>query len=288
MSTDGSKESYPDKSKRTAEQPSKGIGSPEVDGSRARFVAALSTLDKNVIPRLVRRFGATERTQSLAGTAAEVSWMTDTLLRGDIAAAAERIDQLSDGGWRTDQIYLDLLGGTCRRLGEFWAEDRIDFSKATIAAFHVRDLMEELAPSFRAEGPLDTPYRGRLLLSPVTGEQHTVGAKMAAAFFERAGWDVIFAIGQDISRFSDAIMQNEVELVGLSIGSKVNFPALKSDIQFIKRYFKDRNRQPPILVGGALISEKPDLARECGADGFAVDAAQALIVAQGYLPSFRV
>lgn len=255
-------------------------------GNYARYLATLGSLDQQVIPKLVKRYGATQRDESLDGTAEEVAWLADILLKGDLTAGIERARQLLDGDWTIDQIYIDLLGGASRQLGELWTADKIDFARVTIAACRLRDMMEELTPDFEAEDYTFVPYRGRLLLSPVTGEQHTIGIRMAAAFFTRAGWDVIYTVGEGPDRFAETAGDMEIELVGFSIGSKVNLENLKVDIATARQFFRKRNRQPPFLVGGALISQEPELAADCGADGFAVDAAQALMVAQGFLPGF--
>lgn len=254
--------------------------------SYASYLATLDTLDRKVIPKLVKRFGSSSQDESRAGTEAEIEWMASTLINGNMADALERARQLLERGWTIDQLYIDLLGGASRRLGELWVADKIDFAKVTITAGRLREVMEELTPNFHAEQTTQITYRGRLMLSPVSGEQHTLGAQMAAAFFKRAGWDVIFTIGDKPERFEEAVGDSEIELIGFSIGSRAKLAALTSDIQFIRVFFKNRNRQPPILVGGSLITGEPAIASECGADGFALDASHALIVAQGYLPSF--
>lgn len=251
-----------------------------------RYLATLRSLDQEVIPRLVQRIGAEEREARAVGTDAEVGWTARTLMAGETQLAVERARQLMDFDWSIDQIYIDLLGGTARYLGNLWVQDEAGFAEVTIAACRLRDMMEELTPDFHAENPGFVTYRGRLLLSPVSGEQHTLGAQMAAAFFSRAGWDVLYADGADENRFENALDGQDIGLIGFSVASLVKLDALREDIITVRQTLAAHGKKVPILVGGALITEQPHHAIECGADGFAMDAAHALIVAEGFLPSF--
>ena len=249
------------------------------------YQATLKALDQKVIPHLAAKLDQARPGPALFGTEAEINWFADALVQGEDAEAMTRIHQLLAGEWSIEQIYLDLLSGTARRLGARWHEDSISFVDVTIAIGRLRGLMEELEPAFHELGE-DHGYRhGRILIAPVSGEQHTLGARMVATFMSRAGWDVVYEGEPTAERFAELLANQTVDLIGFSIGSEARHKALVRDIQAIRACFNGVAQAPPILVGGPLITRRPKVAEECGADGFAMDAAHALIAAHGYLPA---
>ena len=66
-------------------------------------------------------------------------------------AARTYVEALRAQGVSLESLYLDLLAGAARRLGEWWASDLCDFADVTVGVGRLQQILRELSPEFRAE-----------------------------------------------------------------------------------------------------------------------------------------
>jgi methanogenic corrinoid protein MtbC1 len=94
---------------------------------------------------------------------------------------------------------------------------------------------------------------------------------MVADTLEMHGWDIRF-LGVNVPHKAILQMINDVQpcLVGISATMILNVPAVKDLIRGIRNQIPTA-KIPRILVGGSAFRSLPNVFREIGADGFAVD-----------------
>lgn len=270
-----------------------------------RLHALLDAIDQKIVPILAKAHGFEQASQSevTPKSAIDLTWFADRLMADDTIVVDRYLDQLRAQGWTIERIYLELLSRTAVLLGERWLLDELSFSDVTIGTARLRQIMNDLTDGFYDEGDYRFVDRGRILLAPVTGEQHSFGIAMVGAFFERAGWRVTrgpnflvdTAIGGNASValpvtpddssndwLKAAVSGHDFDVVGLSVGGDDRAAVLADDIAMVRRH--SRNKSCIVLVGGPIVNQQPSLAQECGADDYALDAVQALVVAEKLVP----
>lgn len=207
----------------------------------------------------------------------DVSALQASMLREDLNAAVALCERLGAVGVPVESLYLNLLAPAARALHQRWENDEIDFVQVTLAVSLLEQLMHRIGPAPIAADD-GTLLRREIMLVPVPGSQHTLGLQMVAAFFRQAHWGVWTASSLSPGDLQHAISQRWFDIVGFSIGAEPQIPALARAVQSVRQGSK--NRHIGVIAGGPLLNHRPDLSSEVGADASAVDALEALIVAE--------
>jgi methanogenic corrinoid protein MtbC1 len=246
---------------------------------RRRDTACLThAIDADVIPRLAQRHRAREPQADgvLLPSTLDVEQFLDHVLAGRNAESDALIARLRAGGCPVEEVFLGLLKPAARRIGELWCDDRVDFAHATVALGRLQRVMRELSPAFAAEVEA-APHAHRALFVQAEGEQHSFGLSMLAEFFRRAGWDVVGGVGGAVHDPVERARREWVDLIGFSIGSEPNLVRLAEVIASVRS--TSLNKDVVVMVGGPLFAEHPELLSRAAADATAIDARQALQVA---------
>ncbi len=121
---------------------------------------------------------------------------------------------------------------------------------------------------------------GRVVIGTVKGDLHDIGKNLVAMMLEGAGFEVIDA-GVDITaqKFIDLTKENKANILGLS----ALLTTTKVEMKIVINFFKEEGLRDnvKIIIGGAPIDA--NYAKEIGADGYAPDAASAVLVAKKFL-----
>lgn len=182
------------------------------------------------------------------------------------------LDAVLEGGISCEAVYLDLLAPAARRLGAMWEDDSCDFVEVTVALGRMQRVLRSLSHLFLAGAAGQQPA-GRIFLTCLPGEQHTLGLVMVAEFFVRAGWWT--DLGHPVSEADllQSVRGEWYDVVGVSMACDGSLPRLKREVQAIRR--ASRNPAVRLMVGGRAFDADPALVRRVGADGTAGDARQA-------------
>lgn len=200
----------------------------------------------------------------------------DLVLGPDDAAPQALVRALLARGVEVGAIYLELLGPTAVALGEMWVEDTCDFFDVTVAVGRLQRAVRELGQGFVTSGAGvagGAEPAGRVLLSCLPGDQHTLGMYMVAEFLLRDGWGV--RVGTPATRDDlGALLRDEwFDVVGFSAACDARLLALRHEVAAVRRH--SRNPHVRVLVGGRIFVEHPELAERVGADACAASAADA-------------
>lgn len=253
------------------------------DGSGQRLADLAHTIETEIIPRLIQVHQAIPAVLAERGTLGpslgddDVAEFTKVILGHDPAIAVSFIESLRFEGCSLENLYLELVAPTARRLGEMWEDDLADFVEVTLALGRLQQVLHRFSDTFLSE--ITPPLRGhRILLSPVPGDQHTFGLIMVAEFFRRAGWNVMNRLSPSIGDLIGAVQENSFAIVGFSANSESRLDALASAIESVRR--ASRNPSVNVMVGGPLFAANPELARCVGADATATDGKDAVAHAE--------
>lgn len=230
-----------------------------------RVARLVQTLETDIIPRLVKAHrpqpDAVEAPVAMPWP--EIGAFACLCFAGDEGPLHTTVLALRQGGVPVERLYLELLAPAARELGRLWEDDRCDFTDVTVGVGRLQQLLRELSPAFGAE--VEHPADGRrILLLPAPGEQHTLGASMAAEFFRRAGWDVVGGVGGSGLDPVQAVQAEWFDILGLSAGNLARVDWLRDCIAQARRL--SRNRGLGVLVGGPLFVAQPDLGASLGCD----------------------
>ncbi len=192
----------------------------------------------------------------------------ETALAGDrrgaiellLAAFGDGIDVLA--AYRVLQIAQS-------HVGDLWHARELAVSQEHFVTATTEAAMTLLALQAAPEAPSDHT----VVVSPVPGNTHELGAKALAHRFEMAGWRTIY-LGSELpaAELAGALEIFDAQLLALSVALS---PQLRGTIDTIRRA---RTQAPAvkILVGGRVFAVAPELWRKVGADGSASDSNSAL------------
>ena len=183
-----------------------------------------------------------------ADTESRAAGLTDRYLSaqlaGDRAEAVRLILEEGLGGGLTPaDLYLRVIQPAQYEIGRLWQHNEI-----TVAEEHVATAISQLAiAQLYRHLPRASASGRRIVVTCVAGEQHELGARMAADFLEMAGFDVRF-LGANVPAESLARMVTDVspDLLVVSAATTLCFPALRDALHAVRAAAP----QLPILVGG--------------------------------------
>jgi methanogenic corrinoid protein MtbC1 len=201
----------------------------------------------------------------------------DALLRGDRQSASRMIlDAVEKDGIPVKDIYLYVFQRSQREIGRLWQTNQISVAQEHYCTAATQMVMSQLYPYIFA-----SEKKGRrMVVTCVGGELHEIGARMVADFFEMEGWDTYFlGANTPIEGVLRAIAERNADVLAVSATMTFHVDKAASLISEVRRAGLDARTK--IIVGGYPFNISPNLWRSVGADGFARDAQQALVIAEG-------
>jgi len=117
---------------------------------------------------------------------------------------------------------------------------------------------------------------GTVVMGTVFGDLHDIGKNLVVLLLESSGFEVI-NIGENVTSedFVEKARELKADVVGMSSLLTTGDPHLKSTIEAFKK--SDLNGKVKLVCGGAAVTKKFAV-DECGADGYATDAVDAVRV----------
>lgn len=166
-------------------------------------------------------------------------------------------------------IYLDLLWPAQVAIGELWHEGKINVAEehvATSIAVGMMDLVRERMPARQRLG-------FRVVVTPVDGDDHFVGARMVADFLLFDGWEVSFLAGStpagDLAEFA---RRRHADVVALSSTVPQSLPNARLAAEALSKL----DPAPKVLLGGAALEAVDVDAGSIGCDAIGRNASEAV------------
>ena len=193
-------------------------------------------------------------------------------LEGDAWGAVDLVVAAVDGGLDPREAYLEVLLGAQREVGGMW-----HLGELSVAEEHSVTATTERALSILARRLDRRPPNGKTVVAAaVAGNNHGLGVRVVADFFEMAGWRSI-CLGADVppSDLAAAARHFDADLAVVSAALTTQLKAVRQSVEALRRV---EDREVKILVGGIAFDEAPELWRRLGADGHAGAADEAVAV----------
>lgn len=250
--------------------------------------AALATIiETQIIPRLMVAHMPVE-SLGAAQPVAEGNWMpgeadvirfAGEVLKRETSELLDLVEVQLAEGRSAETLLIHLLAPTARLLGGYWEDDRCDFVDVTMGLWRLQELTHVLAGRMRQPSATTRTWRG--LFGSLPGDQHRLGSQMVLEFFRNAGWEVQSVEADSSEAFLDIVAAAPFDLVGLSINQDSQVEALVPLVEAVRA--RSVNPDVLLMVGGAILRDRPELAFLIGADATAADAPTAVLRAQSIL-----
>jgi len=198
----------------------------------------------------------------------------ETLLRGDRRNAGQLVLDAVDGGASVKYMYLYVFQPALYEIGRLWQINRITVAEEHFFTAATQLAISQLYPYIFTSAKKEL----RLVAACVGDELHEVGVRMVADFFEMEGWDTYY-MGANVPAASLVQKVHEFcpHVLALSATMSFHQRAVEQAIQNVRA--AQGGRRVRIMVGGGCFKYLPELWRKVGADAFAPDAAQAVVLA---------
>ena len=203
---------------------------------------------------------------------ADLNVLKEAVIDGDLDIALELTRAAIAEKIEPEKILNQGLIAAMDTIGERFSRNEIYIPEMMIAARAMKAAMEILEPMLVKAGikPL-----GNFVIGTVAGDQHDIGKNLVAIMMKGAGFKVI-DLGVDVSieKFIEQAEATGANIIGISTLLTTTMPVMEEMIKAAKKAgVKSR-----IMVGGAPVTQ--DFANRIGADGYAQDAAAAVLVAK--------
>lgn len=247
------------------------IESFRADGVRADSVWARETSLAGR-PRAVRA-GAGEPVRSGRGLfdQSAVDDFARAAIREDARLLIARVERAVRCGAALQDVYLELLAGAARRLGEMWRHDDCSFVDVTIglSKLHliVYEFMDDCATVTRKSELNPAPETGHAhsaLFATPPSEDHSFGLVLVEDAFRRAGWMTASAPGGAIAEIAGMAQGVWFDVFGLGLSCEGHLEQATRLVRQVR--CQSRNQHIKVLAGGRVFAEQPSLAAEIGAD----------------------
>jgi len=197
------------------------------------------------------------------------------VLAGDRKVASRLVTDAIAGGVSLHDIYLHVFQSAQHEIGRLWQRNEIGVADEHLATAITQMIMSQLYPML-----FSGPRRQRTFVSAcVGGELHEIGARMVADFFEMDGWKTYYlGANTPLSGIVKMICERKADIAGISVTISFNLDAAKQVIRAIRE--ETGCRDTKVIVGGYPFAVAPELWKTIGADGYATNAAEAILLAE--------
>lgn len=180
----------------------------------------------------------------------------------DPGAVARVLDAFRAARIGPDAVTNEYIPAAARALGVAWEEDRLTFGMVTIGTARLQAMLRQLQQDHRADAADPAAQSAVLVLVP-PGEQHTLGAMVAAAILRRKGVSVSVQISPDIDDMSKMLADRRFHAALVTIGSIDRVETCVKLVKTLKQTTKGALR---VAIGGAVVDECREDLTGAGAD----------------------
>ena len=207
-------------------------------------------------------------------TALHIAALRQAVIDGQAAAAAGATREALAAGLppRTlvDEALIPAMdeAGRLFECGEFFVPELL------VAARALKASQALITPLLSGS---DAAAAGRIAIGTVKGDMHDIGKNLVVALLQGGGFEVI-DLGADVppERFVAAVTDDRADIIGLSALLTTTMLQMKSTVQALEQ--AGVRGAVKVIVGGAPVTQR--YAEDIGADGYADNAAAAVVLAR--------
>ncbi|MGE5200249.1 MAG: corrinoid protein [Rhodospirillaceae bacterium] len=207
-------------------------------------------------------------------TASLIAVLRQAVIDGQAPAAAAATERALTAGVPPRRLVDEALipamdeAGRLFECGEFFVPELLVAARALKASQAILTPLLAGEPAARA---------GRIAIGTVKGDMHDIGKNLVVALLQGGGFDVI-DLGADVppERFVAAVAEDGADVLGLSALLTTTMLQMKATVQALEQ--AGVRGSVKVIVGGAPVTQR--FADEVGADGYADNAAAAVVLAR--------
>lgn len=261
-----------------------GAVSAELNDAQIMNLLAV-VVEGEIIPRLMlahQKFAPSEPSLVVASgiSAEEIERFATLTIAGEVDDLEDYIVGLTRQGIAEEAIYLELMAPAARKLGDFWTQDLCSFTDVTIGLGRLQTLLYRVSARHRATYETLDSVRKGLFVTP-EGAQHSFGIRMVEDLFRRAGWKTLCEPDISLPELVSLVRSETFNIVGIGLSLVEQVETAGKMIVEVRA--ASRNKDIKIMVGGSLLANRSDLVDLLGADICAVDAREAVTIAQNVI-----
>jgi corrinoid protein of di/trimethylamine methyltransferase len=203
-----------------------------------------------------------------------IAALRQAVLDGQAPAATAATERALAAGLQPRALVDEALipamdeAGRLFECGEFFVPELLVAARALKASQAIITPLLAGSPSAAA---------GRVAIGTVKGDMHDIGKNLVVALLQGGGFEVI-DLGADVppERFVAAVTDDRADIIGLSALLTTTMLQMKSTVRALEQ--AGVRESVKVIVGGAPVTQR--FADEVGADGFADNAAAAVVLAR--------
>ncbi len=196
--------------------------------------------------------------------------LADAIITGRRAEAAKLTEEKLMGEKPLDIVNGEIIPAL-DIVGKRFEEKTLYLPQLLMSAEAAKSAFEVIKSKMSASASV----KSKIVLATVKGDIHDIGKNIVKLLLQNYGYDVI-DLGRDAApeAIADAVVKDNVPLVGLSALMTTTVPAMEETIKLL------RVRAPwcKIVVGGAVLTE--EYAMKIGADKYSKDAMETVRYAE--------
>lgn len=199
----------------------------------------------------------------------EIEAYMNCLFRKDSRQAIRLIREFIDQGMNLDDIYVEILSESMRRVGELWHTAEI-----TVDTEHYCTSVTQMAMTQMYDKLFDGERKNKTILSVCPGmELHEMGARIISDLFENHGWASIFlGAAVPVDYILESVRENHPDLVTLSVSMPQHLMECENAVREIRKEFPEIK----IAVGGKAFESTSDIWKKWPVDIYSKDARELL------------
>jgi len=207
-------------------------------------------------------------------TGSLIAVLRQAVIDGQAAAAAATTERALAAGLPPRMLVDEALipamdeAGRLFECGEFFVPELLVAARALKAS---QALITPLLTGSQAASA------GRVAIGTVKGDMHDIGKNLVVALLQGGGFEVV-DLGADVppGRFVAAVTDDGADIIGLSALLTTTMLQMKATVQALEQ--AGVRGAVKVIVGGAPVTQR--FADEVGADGYADNAAAAVVLAR--------
>ncbi|MDW7674768.1 MAG: corrinoid protein [Bacillota bacterium] len=200
--------------------------------------------------------------------------LSEALIQGKLNEIKNLAQQALDEGYNPKEIIDKGLIAGMDVVGAKFKKNEVYVPEVLIAAKTMHNALEVVKPHLVED---ESETKAKILIGTVKGDLHDIGKNLVVMMLEGAGFEVK-DLGVDVSpeKFVEAAKEYKPQVIGMSALLTTTMLTMKETLEEIEEAGLRGNIK--IMIGGAPVTQK--FADEIGADGFALNASEAVDVAR--------
>ncbi len=211
------------------------------------------------------------------GTMPNFDGIAQALISCNVSKTEDLIGMALSAGVPAGEILNKGLIQGMAVVGDRFRKGEFFLPEVLLAGETMKSAMALLKPALQKAG---APYRGRIAIGTVKNDIHDIGKNLVIMMFEGNGWKVM-DLGVDVptEQFVSVVRDEKFDVLGLSALLTTTIPNLEEVIRALQTAgIRDKVK---VMVGGVAVTQ--DYANRIGADGYAPNAMDAVVLAERIL-----